>query len=93
MSKELGEERREFEYGAGCEVCRYTGYLGRVPVFELLMVTDAIRELIIKRAPASEIRLQTINEGMTTMIRDAALKIKDNLTTPRKVIRKVSTRV
>ena len=55
FSKELGEERKEFEYGAGCDACGNTGYLGRVPVFELFMVTDAIRELVMKRAPASEI--------------------------------------
>ena len=93
FSRELGEERKEFEYGAGCDACGYTGYSGRVPVFELLMVTDAIRELVMKRAPASEIKLQAISEGMTSMTKDAALKIKDNLTTPSEILRKVSTRV
>ena len=57
------------------------------------MVTDAIRGLVMKRAPASEIRIQAINEGMTSMTRDAVLKIKDNLTTPSEIIRKVITRV
>jgi general secretion pathway protein E len=93
MAKELGEERREFEYGAGCDACGHTGYLGRVPVFEMLLMTDAVRELVMKRAPASEIRLQAITEGMTSMTKDAALKVRDNLTTPSEIIRKVSTRV
>ena len=92
-NREINDARTEFEYGAGCEICGYTGYLGRVAVFELLLITDDIRELVMNRATASQIRHQAIQEGMVSMSRDAMLKAQGNLTNPGEVIRKVFTRV
>ncbi len=51
----------------GCEVCNHTGYLGRFAIYEIMPITDALRNLIVDRAPADAIRQAAIDEGMETM--------------------------
>ncbi len=85
--QQIGEERKEFLYGTGCKACAYTGYLGRIGIFEILQMSDEIRQLIMSGAPASEVRAQAIKEGMVTIAKDGMLKAKAGITTPKEVIR------
>lgn len=85
--KEMGEKRTEFVYGTGCKSCAYTGYIGRVGIFEILAMSDAIRTMVTKRVISSEIRAQALKEGMVTMIKDGMRKVKGGITTPSEVLR------
>jgi type IV pilus assembly protein PilB len=58
---------------AGCPACRGTGYLGRLPLFEILVVTEGIGRLILDRAPRADIERLAVEEGMDTL-RTAALR-------------------
>ncbi len=71
----------------GCEVCRGTGYKGRMALIELLVVSDAVRELIQSKADASRIKEQALREGMHTIRSDGMRKIKAGLTTESEVNR------
>jgi type IV pilus assembly protein PilB len=73
--------------GRGCAKCGNRGMRGRTAVYEIMPITESIRDLILKRAPSSIIRGQAIAEGMVTM-RDAAVhKVMDGMTTPEEVAR------
>jgi len=74
-------------HGKGCSECRFTGYLGREGLFELLLVTEGIKKLIIDKAPASEIKAQAIKEGFRTMRQEGLLKAVDGVTTIEEVMR------
>ncbi len=73
--------------GTGCDTCGQTGYRGRVGLYELLMMSDAIRHHIASGADANVIREEAINEGMRTLREDALEKLKAGLTTPEEVVR------
>jgi len=89
--EEMGEKRTQFYYGAGCNFCALTGYLGRMGVFEVLVMSEEIRRLLLRDASADAIRAQAIEEGMVSMWRDGMLKVKEGLTTPGEVLRNVFT--
>ena len=73
--------------GSGCESCAHTGYRGRVGLYELLMMSDAIRHHIANDSDANVIRDQAVAEGMQTLREDAIEKLKNGLTTPEEVVR------
>lgn len=73
--------------GDGCDTCGQTGYRGRVGLYELLMMSDAIRHHIASGADANIIREEAITEGMRTLREDALEKLKAGLTTPEEVVR------
>ncbi|MFA5354107.1 MAG: type II secretion system protein GspE, partial [Thermodesulfovibrionales bacterium] len=73
--------------GRGCEQCGGTGYFGRSGIFELLVVDDDIRRLILKNSDPNSIREEARRKGMRTLLEDGALKIKLGVTTPAEVIR------
>ncbi|MCD6519128.1 MAG: Flp pilus assembly complex ATPase component TadA [Anaerolineae bacterium] len=85
----LGEKRTHFEYGAGCNFCAGTGYRGRIAVFEMLVMNDQIRRLILRNANSDEIREAAIASGMRTMLYDGMMKVKQGITTPSEVLRNV----
>lgn len=87
--QEVGERPAKFYYGAGCNFCAGTGYLGRTGVFELMVMSEEIRKMQLAGATAAEIREQAIKEGMVPMIRDGMLKVKEGITTPSEVLRRV----
>ncbi|MBE2212676.1 MAG: type II/IV secretion system protein, partial [Opitutaceae bacterium] len=58
---------RQFFYGRGCETCHDTGYRGRLGIFELLRMSDSLRELITKKAPALILRRKALEQGMRTL--------------------------
>jgi general secretion pathway protein E len=86
---EMGEKRTKFYHGTGCNFCALTGYHGRMGVFEILVMSEEIRRLVLKGASTDEIKAQAIKEGMVTMWRDGMLKVQAGLTTPREVLRNV----
>lgn len=67
--------------GRGCEQCRDTGYLSRLPIHELLVATPEIRDLIAKGRTSREIEEIAIQQGMRTLAFDGARKVLDGLTT------------
>lgn len=73
--------------GAGCERCGNTGYRGRVGLYELLLMSDAIRHHIASGADANVIREQALAEGMRSLRQDALEKLRAGLTTPEEVVR------
>jgi general secretion pathway protein E len=73
--------------GAGCPVCRGTGYRGRLGLFELLVVEDAVRERIQSRANAAEIKATAERSGMQNLRADGIAKALAGLTTPEEVAR------
>lgn len=79
-------------HGMGCEVCRQTGYRGRVGIFELLSANDPVRQLIQQRSTASDIKSTAVQHGMTTLQQDGFRKISLGQTTLDEVVR-VTTRV
>jgi type IV pilus assembly protein PilB len=89
--QEMQQPAGEFYSGRGCNFCSGTGFLGRLGVFEVLLVTDEIRSLILRNANAAQIKEQAIKEGTVPLRRDGMLKAKRGLTTIQEVIRKVFT--
>ncbi|GAI33065.1 unnamed protein product, partial [marine sediment metagenome] len=87
--QEMNEKRSEFVVGAGCNFCVGTGYLGRTGIFEVMIVTEAVRRLIVKSASSDEIRDQATKEGMVSLWHDGMLKVKAGVTTPYEVLRNV----
>lgn len=75
--------------GKGCKVCGGSGFQGQTGIYELLKVTDTIKELIVKTAPIGEIKKQAVKEGMTTMFEDGLKKVEQGITTIEEVIRMV----
>ncbi|MGN6252204.1 MAG: GspE/PulE family protein [Marmoricola sp.] len=78
-----------FVHGAGCNLCSHTGYLERIGVYEMLVVTDAIRELIVDRAPHDEMRKHARSEGMRTLQEQAVRLVEDGTTTVAEVMRSI----
>jgi type IV pilus assembly protein PilB len=73
--------------GTGCEKCNKTGYKGRVGLYEVMEITDELRELILVGASALELRRKAIEEGMITLRGSGLLKIKEGVTTIEEVLR------
>jgi len=87
--QELGEKRSEFLIGAGCNFCADTGYLGRTGIFEVMVMSESIRRLILSGASSDDIRDQSVKEGAVLLWHDGMLKVKEGITTPYEVIRNV----
>ena len=73
--------------GRGCETCNHTGYKGRVGLYEVMEITDELRELVLVGASALELRRKAIEEGMITLRRSGLRKIRDGVTTIEEVVR------
>jgi type IV pilus assembly protein PilB len=73
--------------GAGCYECSNTGYRGRIGIYETMPVTPQLRELILSRANATEIKRLSMEEGMLSLRADALLKMKAGITTPEEVLK------
>jgi type IV pilus assembly protein PilB len=73
--------------GAGCEVCNNTGYKGRVGLYEVLDVSDALRELVLMGGSAMDLRRKAMEEGMKTLRQSGLAKIAEGVTTIEEVTR------
>jgi len=77
----------KFWHGAGCEQCRQLGYQGRMGIYELLILNEALRPLILNRAAASTIAQKAIDFGMRTLRTDGWNKVRAGSTTIEEVLR------
>jgi len=73
--------------GKGCKKCNSTGYFGRTAIYEILVIDDVIKELIIRKVPSSEIKNMAIKRGMHTLRQDGWRKIIEGITTPEEVMK------
>lgn len=78
---------RDLFVGVGCKKCDGSGFRGRIGIHEILEINDSIRELIMKRANASEIRAAAIKNGMVPMMEDGLDKVRRGITTIEEVLR------
>ena len=76
--------------GRGCDRCRNTGYRGRIGLFEVMEVSDAIRELILVGASSIELRRKALEEGMLTLRQSGLRKIGAGVTTVQEVTRETT---
>ena len=77
----------QFWRGSGCEACRGSGYRGRTGIYELLVVDDTIRDLIMQRANANMIKSAAVKAGMHTLLQHGSRKVLEGLTTAEEVLR------
>jgi len=87
--EEMDEKRSEFLTGAGCNFCANTGYLGRTGIYEVMIMSEEIRRMLLSGAGTDEIRAQAQKEGTVSLWHDGMLKVKEGITTPYEVIRNV----
>ena len=73
--------------GRGCEKCNNTGYKGRVGLYEVMEITEDLRELILVGASSLELRRKAVEEGMITLRGSGLLKVKQGMTTLEEVVR------
>jgi len=82
---EFGDRR--YAYGTGCEGCNRTGYSGRLGLYELLTVSDAIRDMITESVPTLEIKRGAMEAGMRTLREDGIRAVHGGSTTIEEVLR------
>jgi type IV pilus assembly protein PilB len=82
---DLGD--KSFHYGRGCSVCNDTGYKGRKGIFELLIISEAIRALINERAPTVVLRQKAVELGMVTLREDGLRAIFEGDTTIEEIVK------
>jgi type IV pilus assembly protein PilB len=83
--QDIGE--KQFYYGKGCDACNHTGYKGRKGIYELLKITDPLRELINARAPTVTLKQKAIELGMVTLRQDGLRSIFAGDTTIEEVLK------
>ena len=74
----------------GCEECRGTGYAGRTGIYEILLISDAIRQMIVERRSSADIKIHALEHGMRTLRMDGWRKVLGGVTTLEEVIRVTS---
>jgi type II secretion system protein E len=87
IKKEIGTEVNTLWKGIGCNHCMNTGFKGRAAIFELLVITDEIRDLIMAKATSREIKEKAMSLGMRTLREDGIQKVISGITTLDEVIR------
>jgi type IV pilus assembly protein PilB len=80
-------EGRIFYYGKGCETCNNTGYKGRMGLYEMMMLDDDMRDMIINHASTQMLRMESKKRGMRTLRQSGLLAIYDGVTTIEEVVR------
>ncbi|MGB8284934.1 MAG: GspE/PulE family protein [Pseudolabrys sp.] len=86
--KELGTR---FRRGAGCDQCRHTGYQGRAAIYEVCVITEPLRKLIMRRRDGSELKQCAVAEGMETLRQDGWRRVAQGKTTIEEVVRVTQT--
>ncbi len=76
-----------FRRGSGCELCRYTGYKGRLAIYEILPFTDEIKDLTVQRRSSVEIKRKALDQGMRTLRHSGWRRICEGITTVEEVLR------
>ncbi|MDQ3439517.1 MAG: pilus assembly protein PilB, partial [Planctomycetota bacterium] len=78
---------KKFWYGKGCETCNNTGYKGRQGIYEIMLLDDEIRDMIIKHASTQVLRMEARKRGMRTLRLSGLMAIYDGVTTIEEVVR------
>lgn len=88
---ELRGEKRDIKIyrGKGCEDCKHTGFQGRTAIYEILFIDDEIRELILEKKSAVDIKKKAVSLGMSTLKDHGWEKVNEGVTTPEEVMRVV----
>ncbi|HQJ15996.1 MAG TPA: ATPase, T2SS/T4P/T4SS family [Candidatus Omnitrophota bacterium] len=73
--------------GRGCPNCNNTGFLGRTAIYEILLIDDTIKDLVLKKAPASQIKSVSLARGMRTLRQDGWQKVLAGVSTPEEVMK------
>ena len=87
----MGEEQERFIDGAGCNYCAQTGYRGRMGIYEILSMTDELRQLFLDGAPRYQLWEQTMKDGTVPLRKDGMIKVQQGLTTPYEIMRVAET--
>jgi len=87
VPEKILEQQEEFYFGEGCDKCNNTGYLGRVGIHEVLVPDAALREAVLKKSTAGDIKRIAVECGMTTIVEDGFLKAQSGVTTVDEVLR------
>lgn len=77
----------KYYHGAGCDHCRQTGYRGRAAIYEICVVTERLRRLIIAKAPGNELKQRAIQDGMITLRQDGWRRVALGQTTVEEIVR------
>ena len=83
----VSELPRALRIGTGCAACKDTGYKGRTAIYEFLVVSDAVQQLILTRASSHDVARAAQQTGMRTLRQDGWQRILQGLTTPQEVLR------
>ena len=78
---------REFFFGKGCNICNNTGYKGRMGIYEWLRMSEAVRDLVVERAPTLVIKQKALEQGMRTLRDDGLRAIFDGATSIEEVVK------
>ncbi len=79
-------EKITFYKAVGCEKCGGTGYKGRLAIFEVMQITEALTQLIMERSDTGKLRKQAIKDGMKLLLQDGVRKIKEGVTSIEEVL-------
>jgi type IV pilus assembly protein PilB len=79
-----------FTKGAGCDTCNGTGYKGRQGLYEVMLMTSALRRLVLKGGSTEEVREQAVKDGMLTLRMDGMVKVKKGVTTLEEVVKETA---
>jgi type II secretory ATPase GspE/PulE/Tfp pilus assembly ATPase PilB-like protein len=89
FAREMSQELTAVYKGTGCHLCANTGYRGRIGIFEMLVMSEAIKKLLLNNASVSELKDLAVREGMLTMKRDGLIKVREGITTLEEVTQSI----
>lgn len=82
-----GDEAKVIMRGKGCGECLQTGYRGRTGIYEIAVIDDELRELVLKRSDTGTIKKKAVEKGMASLMQDGAAKVLEGATTIEEVLR------
>ncbi len=88
IASELGLRHQPFKVwrGRGCDKCNRTGFWGRLAIYEILLLDEGVKDLVMKKASASDIKRYAVAHGMRTLRQDGWQKVADGLTAPGEIL-------
>jgi len=87
LDTQIAQGQMSLYRGKGCEECNGTGYLGRIGIYEVLILNEKIGRLILERETSEALERQAVEDGMVTMKQDGYLKVVEGITTIEEVLR------
>ena len=92
ISGESGIKSKEIRIfrGKGCPNCNFTGFFGRTAIYEVILIDEAIKDLVLKKTPSSRIKKAAVSSGMHTLRQDGWQKTINGITTPEEVMKVTS---